>query len=75
MRIVAVDGRAWTPDVLSEQVQAAKGATAPIEITVQQGDVLRTLKVSYHEGERYPHLERDAARPDLLTSILAPKSW
>ena len=25
MKIVAVDGRAWTPDVLAEQIQAAKG--------------------------------------------------
>jgi predicted metalloprotease with PDZ domain len=75
MRIVAVDGRAWTPAVLSEQIQAAKGAREPIEIAVQQGDLLRTFKVGYHDGERYPHLERDASRPDLLALILAPKGW
>jgi predicted metalloprotease with PDZ domain len=75
MRIVAVDGRAWTPAVLSEQIQAAKGAREPIEIAVQQGDLLRTFKVGYHDGERYPHLERDTSRPDLLALILAPKGW
>jgi predicted metalloprotease with PDZ domain len=74
MKIVAVDGRAWTTEVLPEEVKAAKGSSAPIEIAVQQGDALRTFRVSYHDGERYPHLERDASRPDLLAAILAPKS-
>jgi predicted metalloprotease with PDZ domain len=74
MKIVAVDGRAWTPEVLPEEVRAAKGASAPLEIAVQQGDALKTFRVKYHEGERYPHLERDASKPDLLEAILAPKS-
>ncbi|HEY4572929.1 MAG TPA: M61 family peptidase, partial [Thermoanaerobaculia bacterium] len=74
MKIVAVAGRAWDADVLPEEVKAAKGASAPIEIAVQQGDVLKTFKVNYHEGERYPHLEREASKPDLLGAILAPKS-
>ena len=74
MKIVAVDGRAWTAEVLPEEVKAAKGSSAPIEIAVQQGDALKTFRVNYHDGERYPHLERDASRPDLLGAILAPKS-
>jgi hypothetical protein len=28
--------------------------------------------LDYHDGEKYPHLERDAAKPDLLTQILKP---
>jgi predicted metalloprotease with PDZ domain len=75
MKIAAVAGRAWTADILPDAIQAAKGSTAPIEIAAQQGDVLRTFRVSYHDGERYPHLERDASKPDLLVPILAPKSW
>ncbi len=73
MKIVAVGGRAWAPEILPEEVRAAKTSTAPIEIAAQHGDVLKTFRVNYHEGERYPHLERDASRPDLLKSILAPK--
>jgi predicted metalloprotease with PDZ domain len=74
MKIVAVGGRAWAPEVLPEEVRAAKGSSTPIEIAVQQGDVLKTFRVNYHQGERYPHLERDASKPDLLGAILAPKS-
>ena len=74
MKLVAVNGRAWAPEVLPEEIRAAKSATTPIEIAAQQGDVLKTFRVNYHEGERYPHLERDASRPDLLAAILAPKA-
>ncbi|MEO6194520.1 MAG: M61 family peptidase [Thermoanaerobaculia bacterium] len=73
MKLVAVGGRAWAPEAVPAAVQAAKASTAPIEIAALHGDVLKTFQVKYHEGERYPHLERDASRPDLLAAILAPK--
>ncbi|MCU1313333.1 MAG: hypothetical protein JWM54_1090, partial [Acidobacteriaceae bacterium] len=28
--------------------------------------------VDYHDGERYPALERDSSTPDLLSDILKP---
>jgi len=73
MKLVAVGGRAWAPEAVPTAVQAAKASTAPITIAALHGDVLKTFQVNYHEGERYPHLERDASRPDLLAAILAPK--
>jgi predicted metalloprotease with PDZ domain len=74
MKLVAVGDRAWAPEAVPEAVQAAKTSAAPITIAAVHGDVLKTFQVNYHEGERYPHLERDASRPDLLAAILAPKS-
>ncbi len=74
MKLVAVGGRAWAPEAVPEAVRAAKTSKAPISIAAVHGDVLKTFQVNYHEGERYPHLERDASRPDLLAAILAPKS-
>ena len=73
MKIVAVNGRAWTSEVLPEEVKAAQGSDKPVGITAQQSDLLKTFQVNYHEGERYPHLERDSSKPDLLGEILAPK--
>ncbi|MEA2604113.1 MAG: hypothetical protein QOF89_5105 [Acidobacteriota bacterium] len=72
MKLVAVNGRKWAPEILPEEIRAAKTSTAPIEITTEHGDVIRAFHVSYHDGERYPHLERDASQPDLLSLILAP---
>ncbi|HKI01569.1 MAG TPA: M61 family peptidase [Thermoanaerobaculia bacterium] len=74
MKLVAVNGRKWAPEMISQEVQTASRSTTAIEITTEHGDMLRTFKVSYQGGERYPHLERDTARPDLLSAILAPKS-
>ena len=73
MKLVAVGGRAWAPEAVPTAVQAAKASTAPITIAALHGDVLKTFQVNYHDGELYPHLERDASRPDLLAAILAPK--
>jgi hypothetical protein len=35
---------------------------------------VRTLRVDWHGGLAYPHLARDAAHPDLLSQIIAPRS-
>jgi hypothetical protein len=31
--------------------------------------------VTYGEGEKYPVLERDATKPDMLSKIIAPLTW
>ncbi|HEX3554547.1 MAG TPA: M61 family peptidase [Thermoanaerobaculia bacterium] len=73
MKLVAVDGRKWAPEVLPEEIQAAKKSTTPIEITAEHGDVVRTFRVNYHDGERHPHLEREGSRVDVLSAILAAR--
>ena len=42
------------------------------ELLVENEEYFKTHRVDYHGGERYPHLERDASQPDLLTDILKP---
>jgi predicted metalloprotease with PDZ domain len=74
MKLVAVNGRKWAPEVLPEEIRTAKKSTSPLEITAEHGDVMRAFRVNYHEGERYPHLERDSSRPDLLSAILAART-
>ena len=73
MRLLAVNNRRWKPELLREAIREAKGGTAPIELLVENGDVFKTCRLDYHDGERYPHLERDAAKPDLLTAIIKPR--
>lgn len=72
MRLVAVNGRKWTPDVLRNAVRAAAKATAPIELLTESADYYATCRVEYHGGERYPRLIREAAKPDYLTALLSP---
>lgn len=72
MKLVAVNGRKWTPAVLHAAVKAAQGTTAPIDLLVENGQFFQTYSVSYHEGDKNPHLERVSRQPDLLNGMLTP---
>jgi predicted metalloprotease with PDZ domain len=72
MRLVAVNGRRYSEKVLRDALRAAKVGTEPIELLVENVEMFRTLQVDYHGGERYPHLERDETKPDLLSAIGKP---
>ncbi len=72
MKIMAVDGQAYTDEVLHYLTVQAQRATEPTRFLVQQDGWYRTLEVSYHEGPKYPHLERIPGKPDMLAQITAP---
>jgi predicted metalloprotease with PDZ domain len=69
-RIVAVDAVAFDPDRFKEVIKAAQHSTAATSLIVREGDRFRTVALDYHDGLRYPHLERDPSRPALLDAIL-----
>ena len=71
--VVAVNGRAASAAVIGEAITASKGNTTPIEMMLKRGDRFRTVRFDYHDGLRYPHLERIAGTPDRLGDILAPR--
>ena len=73
MKLVAVNSRQYTPEVLRDALKAGKSGTAPLELLVENTDYYKTYKLDYHGGERYPHLVRDDSKPDLLTEIYKPK--
>lgn len=67
--IVAVNNRVFKPEVLKAAVKAAKGTKAPIALLVRKGNNLRTISLDYHDGLRYPRLERIPGTPDRLEAI------
>jgi predicted metalloprotease with PDZ domain len=69
MKLLAVNGRKWSKDRLRQAVREAKKKRA-LELIVENGEFYRTVKLDYAGGERYPHLERDPSKPDLLTEII-----
>ncbi len=71
--LVAVNDRAASAEGLRTAVTAAKGSTAPLVLVVKRGDEFRTLSFDYHDGLRYPRLERVAGTPDRLGDILTPR--
>ena len=74
MKVVAVNGRHWSPEVLHAAIVAARGGGEPIELLTDNGEFYGTHAVDYHDGERVPHLLREDEQPDLLSDILAAKS-
>jgi predicted metalloprotease with PDZ domain len=73
-QIIAVDGIAYDNDRLKDIVKAAKTNSAAIEFLIKNGDRYSTVRIDYHDGLRYPHLERDASVPARLDRILDPRN-
>jgi predicted metalloprotease with PDZ domain len=74
MKLMAVNGRKWSPEILRAALKAAQGNDAPIELLVENAQFIQTYSVDYHGGEKNPHLQRVAGQPDILGDILKPMS-
>ena len=72
MKLVAINGRRWNSQLLRTAIASAATNSAPIELLVENEEYFKTYKVDYHGGERYPQLERDPAKPDVLSDIIKP---
>ena len=74
MKIITVNGRAWSTDVLHAAIAASTASAAPLELVVENGSFTETYKVNYHGGERYPHLERDSTKPDVIGDVIKSRA-
>jgi predicted metalloprotease with PDZ domain len=70
--LLAVNGRAYKPELLETAITAAKNSNEPIELLFKKGDRFRTERIDYHGGLKYPHLQRIEGAPDRLEAIFAP---
>lgn len=66
MKIIAVNGRRYTREVMTRALREK----APLELIVQNNQDVRTYRIDYTGGMRYPHLVRDEGHPDLLADVL-----
>jgi predicted metalloprotease with PDZ domain len=72
MKIVAVNGRRYSREVLRDAIKATQGGATRLELLVENADYFHTHVIDYAGGRRNPHLVRDESQPDLLSPILAP---
>ena len=70
MKVVAVNGRRFSAEVLRDALKAGKSGSEPLELLVENTEYFKTYKIDYHGGEKYPHLVRDESKPDLLSEIM-----
>jgi hypothetical protein len=40
---------------------------------VKNFDEYKTVRIDYHGGLKYPHLERDTSKPDTLSQLIKAK--
>jgi predicted metalloprotease with PDZ domain len=69
-RLIAVNGRQYNSTLLRETVDASTKNNEPIEFLIKDGDYYKTHRIDYHGGSRYPHLEPNESKPDLLSAII-----
>ena len=73
MKLVGVNGRVFSDEVVADALKAT-GESGMIELLVDNGGFLSTLKLVYRGGARYPHIERAPDGKDLLAEILKPRA-
>jgi predicted metalloprotease with PDZ domain len=71
-QIIAVNGRAFTPELLRAAIQGAAGTGPDIDLIVENTGYYKTITLNYHGGERYPQLVRVDGTPARLDDILQP---
>jgi predicted metalloprotease with PDZ domain len=74
MRLVAVNGRKWSPEILRSAIKRSRNSKDQIELLAENGDFFETYHVDYHGGERYPHLEPIGGKPDMLSEMIRMKA-
>jgi predicted metalloprotease with PDZ domain len=67
-KILAVNGNVYSGDAMKDAVHATKTG-GPMNLIVQNDTHVRTVAIDYHDGERYPHLERIDGTTDYLDEI------
>ncbi|MFZ2021820.1 MAG: M61 family metallopeptidase [Terracidiphilus sp.] len=74
MKVVGVNGRLYSHDLLEDAIKAAKGTDAPISLLVIDDEYYHVCAVNYHDGERFPHLVRNESKPDYLDDLIKPRA-
>lgn len=74
MKVVAVNGRAYSHDLLEDALKAAKAGSQPISLLYVDDEYYKTATINYHDGPRYAHLVRNDQVPDYLDDLIKSRA-
>jgi predicted metalloprotease with PDZ domain len=74
MKVIGVNGRVYSHDLLDDAIKAAKDTSQPVTLLVVADDYFRTCVINYHGGDKFPHLVRVADKPDYLDELIKPRA-
>jgi predicted metalloprotease with PDZ domain len=73
-KIISANGRKYSVDNLKRAIEAAKTGKDDILIQTDNAGRITSHVISYHDGSRFPHLERIDNSPDYIGEILQAKT-
>lgn len=71
--IQAVNGTAYSGDVLKAAIVTAQTSKEPIKLLVKSGPRYREVAIDYHGGPRYPRLQKIGTGETGLDKLLMPR--
>jgi predicted metalloprotease with PDZ domain len=71
-KIIAINGNVFSADAIHSAIKDAKGKTEPIHLILQSDTFVSNSDLDYHDGERYPVLQRVEGSPAYLDDITKP---
>ncbi len=71
--IEAVNSEAYSSDRIKAAILAAKTSKEPIRLTVKNNDRFRDILLDYHDGPRYPRLQKVGTGDGGLDKLLMPR--
>ncbi|HVP13332.1 MAG TPA: M61 family peptidase [Phycisphaerae bacterium] len=74
MKVVAVNERRFTPEVLRSAIAATAEGNSPLQLLMENADYFHSYPLDYNGGEKYPCLKRNKDKPDLLADIVKPRA-
>jgi predicted metalloprotease with PDZ domain len=74
MRLLTVDKQRWSPGAWRSALASSSKAGGKFVFEVETSHGLETLTVAYEGSDRFPHLQADPARFDMLDEILRPRT-
>jgi predicted metalloprotease with PDZ domain len=72
MKVVAINDRAFTPDLVNDALKESKTSAQTIRFLTVNDDYYKEYLLTYEGGPRYPHLVRVEGKPDLLDALAKP---
>ena len=73
MRLTHVNADKFSLTILEEAVRKTRDQ-GKLDLQVANGHATKLHRLEYHDGLRYPHLQRQPNKPDLLRVIVAPQT-
>jgi len=73
LRLVTVNGQRFSLSTMEQAVRQTKTGGG-LELLIANGNFTSLQRLDYHGGIKYPHLERESSKPDLLKQIASPRA-